>query len=98
LRLVSRAVSRSSQLINSRLHPRPVIGLTCALVLAQQGHSVRIVGRDLPSDASSTAFASPWAVRASILLANLLLIGPRTNLNRPDRPILLGRDLVPLHN
>ena len=53
----------SSQRLISRSLPS-VIGLTCALVLAQQSHSVRVVGRDLPSDTSSTAFASPWAVCA----------------------------------
>ncbi|SCV69635.1 BQ2448_2655 [Microbotryum intermedium] len=38
-----------------------VIGLTSALVLAQSNHNVTLVARDLPSDVSSQAFASPWA-------------------------------------
>lgn len=38
-----------------------VIGLTCALVLAEAGYSVNVVARDLPDDSTSQQFASPWA-------------------------------------
>ncbi|GAA5871161.1 hypothetical protein JCM16303_001710 [Sporobolomyces ruberrimus] len=38
-----------------------VIGLTCALSLANEGYTVHVVARDLPEDTDSTSFASPWA-------------------------------------
>ncbi|KAF8319583.1 uncharacterized protein EI90DRAFT_3150232 [Cantharellus anzutake] len=38
-----------------------VIGLTCALRLAENGFNVDIIARDLPSDEDSQQFASPWA-------------------------------------
>lgn len=38
-----------------------VIGLTSALLLAQDGFAVKIVARDLPEDSYSQGFASPWA-------------------------------------
>ncbi|KAF8320784.1 nucleotide-binding domain-containing protein [Clavulina sp. PMI_390] len=38
-----------------------VIGLTCALVLAEAGYVVDVVARDLPEDSNSSGFASPWA-------------------------------------
>src|SRR5258708_15768515 len=47
-------------LTQSRLHIL-VIGLTCALRLAESGFDVDIVARDLPADLDSQQFASPWA-------------------------------------
>lgn len=44
----------------------PVIGLTSALLLAQDGFAVKIVARDLPEDSYSQGFASPWAVRDTL--------------------------------
>ncbi|KDN52038.1 nucleotide-binding domain-containing protein [Tilletiaria anomala UBC 951] len=38
-----------------------VIGLTSAHVLQRRGYQVTIAARDLPEDADSPAFASPWA-------------------------------------
>ncbi|GAA5865820.1 hypothetical protein JCM3774_003109 [Rhodotorula dairenensis] len=38
-----------------------VIGLSCALALAQRGFKVHVVARDLPQDTVSQTFASPWA-------------------------------------
>jgi glycine/D-amino acid oxidase-like deaminating enzyme len=38
-----------------------VIGLTAALELRAHGHAVHVVARDMPHDAASTQFASPWA-------------------------------------
>jgi hypothetical protein len=38
-----------------------VVGLTAALALAEAGHSVEVVARDLPGDSTSQQFASPWA-------------------------------------
>ncbi|CED84830.1 D-aspartate oxidase [Phaffia rhodozyma] len=38
-----------------------VIGCTTALILAEKGYDVAIVARDLPTDALSQSFASPWA-------------------------------------
>ena len=39
-----------------------VIGLSCALALAQKGYKVHVVARDLPEDTVAQTFASPWAV------------------------------------
>ena len=47
--------------------PRPIIGvvgagvvgMACALLLAEAGYSVKIVARDLPGDKGSE-WASPW--------------------------------------
>ena len=36
-----------------------IIGLTCALRLAEAGYSVSILARDLPGD-ETTTWASPW--------------------------------------
>ncbi|KAE8222395.1 hypothetical protein CF319_g4398 [Tilletia indica] len=38
-----------------------VIGLTTAVVLREQGHTVCLLGRELPSDSTSQHFASVWA-------------------------------------
>ena len=38
-----------------------MIGLTAALVLARDGYKVKIVAKNLPADADSQEFASPWA-------------------------------------
>jgi len=38
-----------------------VVGLTCALRLAENGFDVDIVARDHPADLDSQQFASPWA-------------------------------------
>ena len=42
-----------------------VIGLSCALALAQKGYKVHVVARDLPEDTVAQTFASPWAVSDS---------------------------------
>lgn len=42
-----------------------VIGLSCALALAQKGYKVHVVARDLPEDTVAQTFASPWAVSGS---------------------------------
>lgn len=39
-----------------------VLGLSIADELTQRGKKVAIIGRDLPEDIHSAAFASPWAV------------------------------------
>lgn len=39
-----------------------MIGLSCALALAQKGYKVHVVARDLPDDTVAQTFASPWAV------------------------------------
>lgn len=44
-----------------------VIGLSIALELVARGKRVAVVGKDLPSDADSVGFASPWAVSALVL-------------------------------
>ena len=38
-----------------------VLGLTSAYVLRERGYSVTVLARDLPQDAFSQSFASPWA-------------------------------------
>jgi len=39
---------------------RAVIGLTCALTLAEQGYQVKLIARDLPEDSTSQSFASVY--------------------------------------
>lgn len=49
-----------------------VLGLTIALELTKRGLRVAVVAKDLAEDATSTGFASPWAV--SCLIACLEMI------------------------
>lgn len=42
-----------------------VLGLTIASELVEQGYKVALVARDMPEDAESVGFASPWAVSDS---------------------------------
>src|SRR5690606_11167051 len=37
-----------------------VVGLTCALVLAEAGHRVRVVARERPADTTSAVAAAVW--------------------------------------
>lgn len=41
-----------------------VTGLSIAKELFARGYKVGIVARDLPEDAPTAAYASPWAVRS----------------------------------
>ena len=38
-----------------------VLGLTSALYLRKKGYAVTVLARELPEDAASQSFASPWA-------------------------------------
>lgn len=49
-----------------------VVGLTSALLLARHGYQVDVVARDLASDSTSQAFASPWAVGARSVTLGIL--------------------------
>lgn len=44
-----------------------VIGLVIAHELTDAGYRVGVVGRDMPQDKESAAFASPWAVSPWVL-------------------------------